>query len=165
MSLPVGYSTLVYRGHFRVVEELDFSGSVLSAGFGWGYQIADTIFPPLRACTLSYPTLHRDAMIGLVSRHDYLWNFYEARKTAANEPFLMKSPKDGKWFLWRFADDKLSYELLDLYMASSGVKLEQANVQGVTPDAADGSFAAVHALTIQGATHVHSAQNLTLTTP
>jgi hypothetical protein len=112
---------------------------------GWGYQDADTIFPPLRGCSLSYPTLHRDAMIEVeedvfTNRLDFLWDFYEARKTAANEPFLMKSPKDGKWFLWRFADDKLTYELLDLYMAASGVKLEQANVRGVTPDNADGSF-------------------------
>lgn len=145
MPLPEGYETLIYRGHFRVTEELDFAGSILSARMGWGYQIADAIFPPLRACTLSYPTLHRDAMIEVEedtfeNRLDYLWDFYEARKTAANEPFLMKSPKDGKWFLWRFADDKLSYELLDLYMASSGVKLEQANVQGAVPDNADGSF-------------------------
>jgi len=146
MTLPTEtFQTLIYRGHFHVTEELDYSGSILSAGMGWGYQDADTIFPPLRNCSLSYPTLHRDAMIEVSEdvfkdRLSYLWDFYEARKTAANEPFLMKSPKDGKWFLWRFADEKLSYELLDLYMASSGVKLEQANVRGLSPDNADGSF-------------------------
>jgi hypothetical protein len=52
----------------------------------------------------------------------------------------MKSPKDGSWFLWVFADNKLSYELLDLYMASSGVKLQQVYVKGVVADNADGSF-------------------------
>jgi len=147
MALPEGYSTLIYRGHFHVTEELDYSGSILGAGLGWGYRADETIFPPLRACSLSYPTLSRDAMIRVqedpdvfVDRLNYLWNFYEASKTAGNKPFLMKSPKDSKWFLWRFADDKLSYELLDLFMASSGVKLVQANVRGVTPDHEDGSF-------------------------
>jgi len=147
MGLPTGFEVLLYRGHFHVTEELDYSGSILGAGLGWGYRTDETIFPPLRACTLSYPTLHKDAMILVstgpdvfVSRHDYLWAFYEASKTAGNKPFLMKSPKDGKYFLWRFADNKLSYELIDLFLASSGVKLEQANVQGVTPDHDDGSF-------------------------
>jgi len=147
MPLPTGFETLIYRGHFRVQEELDFEGSILGAGLAWGYRVDENIFPPLRACSLSYPTLHKDAMILVsedpdvfVSRHDYLWNFYEASKSAGNKPFLMKSPKDGKWFLWRFADNKLSYELIDLFLASAGVKLVQANVQGVTPDNADGSF-------------------------
>lgn len=145
MPLPEGYARLIYRGHFHVTEDLDYSESILGAGYGWGYRDDEVVFPPLRACALSYPTLHRDAMIEtepdtFVSRHDYLWNFYDARKSEGNKPFLMKSPKDGKWFLWRFADNKLSYELLDLYMATAGVKLEQANVRGVTPDNADGSF-------------------------
>lgn len=148
MTLPTGYSTLIYRGHFKVTEELDYSGSILGAGFGWGYRTDETIFPPLRACTLSYPTLSRDAMVLVstepdvyVDRLNYLWDFYVASKTAGNAPFLMKSVKDKtKWFFWRFADNKLTYELLDLFMASSGVKLEQANVKGVTPDNADGSF-------------------------
>lgn len=145
MTLPIGYETLIYRGHFRVVEELDYEGAMLSAGQGGGYRIDEIIFPALRACTLSYPTLHKDIMIEVEedvfeSRHDYLWNFYKARKDAGNEPFLMKSPKDGAWFLWVFADNKLSYELIDLYMASSGVKLQQVNVRGVVADNADGSF-------------------------
>jgi hypothetical protein len=146
MPLPTDdFDTLIYRGHFHVTEELDYSGSILGAEFGWGYRADETIFPPLRACTLSYPTLHRDALIEVttgvfVNRLNYIWDFYETSKTAANMPFLMKSPKDSKWFLWRFADDKLSFELLDLFMASSGVKLVQANVRGVTADNDDGSF-------------------------
>lgn len=136
---------MVYRGHFRVTEDLDYSEAILSAGYGGGFRVDEIVFPALRACSLGYPTLHKDAMIEVEpdvfeSRHDYLWNFYKARKDAGNEPFLMKSPKDGKWFLWVFADPKLSYELLDLYMAASSVKLQQVNVKGVIPDNADGSF-------------------------
>lgn len=145
MPLPTGYERLIYRGHFRVTEDLDYSDAILSAGYGGGYRIDEIVFPALRVCSLSYPTLHKDAMIEVeedvfVSRHDYLWDFYKARKDAANEPFLMKSPRDAKWFLWVFADSKLSYEFPDLYMASSGVKLQQVNVRGVPADNADGSF-------------------------
>lgn len=145
MPLPAGYETLIYRGHFRVTEELDYEDALLSAVYGGGYRVDEIIFPALRVCSLSYPTLHKDALIEVEpdvfeSRHDYLWNFYKARKDAGNEPFLMKSPRDAKWFLWVFADNKLGYELLDLYMASSSVKLQQVNVRGVTADNADGSF-------------------------
>lgn len=145
MPLPTGYEVLLYRGHFRVTEDLDYSDAILSGGYGGGYRVDEIVFPALRACSLSYPTLHKDAMIEVEpdvfeSRHDYLWNFYKARKDAGNEPFLMKSPKDAKWFLWIFTDSKLSYELLDLYMASSSVKLQQVNVKGVPADNADGSF-------------------------
>jgi hypothetical protein len=147
MTLPTGYETLIYRGHFRVTEDLDYSDAILSTSYGGGYRVDEIVFPALRACSLSYPTLHKDAMILVsedpdvfVSRHDYLWDFYKARKDAGNEPFLMKSPKDGAWFLWIFSDSKLSYELIDLYMAASSVKLQQVNVRGVTADNADGSF-------------------------
>lgn len=145
MPLPAGFETLIYRGHFRVTEELDYQDAVLSATYGGGFRVDEIVFPALRACSLSYPTLHKDAMIEVEedvfeSRHDYLWDFYKARKDAGNEPFLMKSPRDAKWFLWVFADSKLSYELLDLYMASSSVKLQQVNVKNVPADNADGSF-------------------------
>lgn len=144
MPLPTA-PILIYRGHFRVTEELDYEDAVLSATYGGGFRVDEIVFPALRACSLSYPTLHKDAMIEVEedvfeSRHDYLWNFYKARKDAGNEPFLMKSPRDAKWFLWVFADSKLSYELLDLYMASSSVKLQQVNVKNVPADNADGSF-------------------------
>lgn len=136
---------LAYRGHFRVTEDLDYSDAILSAGYGGGYRVDEIVFPALRTCSLSYPTLHKDAMIEVEpdvfeSRHAYLWNFYKARKDAGNEPFLMKSPRDSKWFLWVFTDNSLSYELLDLYMASSSVKLQQVNVRGIPADNADGSF-------------------------
>lgn len=147
MPLPTGYETLIYRGHFRVVEDLDYEAALLSAEYGGGYRVDEIVFPALRTCSLSYPTLHKDAMILVsedpdvfVSRHHYLWDFYKARKDAGNEPFLMKSPRDAKWFLWIFTDNKLSYELLDLYMASSSVKLQQVNVRGVVADNPDGSF-------------------------
>lgn len=145
MTLPVGYSILIYRGHFKVTIGLSYKDSLLSASYGGGYREVENIFPPLRSANLSYPTLHRDAMIEVaedtfVDRLTYIYGFYKDSKDTGNKPFLMKSPLDGKWFLWVFADDELSIELFDLYMGGTGIKLEQVYVRGVVPDNADGSF-------------------------
>lgn len=145
MTLPVGYSILIYRGHFECEIGVSYKAAKLGAPFGGGYKTVENIFPPLLYGSLSYPTLHRDAMIEVepdtfVNRLDYIWAFYRESKDNADKPFLMKSPLDGKWYLWDFPDDDLSIRLVDLYMGSTGLKIEQRYVEGVVPDNADGSF-------------------------
>ncbi len=145
MPLPTGFETLLYRGHFRVIVGFDHSGSLLSAEYGGGMRDDEVIFPKLRTASLSYPTLHRDAMVEVeedvfINRLDYIVGFYNTSKENGNEPFLMKSPLDGKWFLWFFVNDELSVELVDLYMGTTGLKIKQVYVRGVVPDNADGSF-------------------------
>lgn len=124
---------------------MSYKAAKLSASYGGGYRQAENIFPALLSGSLSYPTLHRDAMIEVeedtfVNRLDYIWNFYTNSKDNADEPFLMKSPRNGAWYLWVFTDDDLTIELADLYMGSTGLKIEQVYVKGVVPDNADGSF-------------------------
>ena len=144
MALP-DFPKLIYRGHFECEMGISYKAAKLVASLGGGFKEAEIIFPPLLYGSLSYPTLHRDAMIEVaedtfVNRLDYIWSFYRSSKDNADKPFLMKSPLDGKWYLWDFPDDDLSIRLVDLYMGSSGLKIEQRYVQGVTPDHADGSF-------------------------
>jgi hypothetical protein len=124
---------------------VSYKDAILSAAYGGGFREAENIFPPLLQGSLSYPTLHRDAMIEVeedvfVDRLTYIWDFYAASKDAGDKPFLMKSPRNGAWYLWRFTDDALTIELADLYMGSTGLKIEQVYVKGVTPDQPDGSF-------------------------
>ena len=147
MPLPVGYSILIYRGHFRCTVGLTYKDSLLSTNYGGGFRQDEIVFPPLRSASLSYPTLHKDAMIEVSTgvfknRLQYIWDFFRASKDAGNKPFLMKSPNpaDNNYFLWVFSDPELSIELIDLYMGSSGLKLDQVYVKGVVPDNADGSF-------------------------
>lgn len=145
MPLPEGFDILIYRGHFRMTMGFDHSGSLLSAEYGGGLRDDEVIFPKLRTGSLSYPTLHRDITIEVeedvfVNRLEYIVGFYNTSKENGNEPFLMKSPLDGKWFLWFFPEDDLSVELIDLYMGTTGLKIQQRYVQGVVPDNADGSF-------------------------
>lgn len=144
MSLP-DFPILIYRGHFECEVGFDHSGAFLSAEFGGGASVGEVIFPKLRTAALSYPTLHRDAMIEVaedtfVNRLDYIVEFYNARMEEGNGPFLMKFPYDSKWYLFKFEDKSLSVRLIDLYMGSSGLKLKQCYEPGITPDNADGSF-------------------------
>lgn len=147
MTLPVGYSILIYRGHFHCEVGLTYKDAMLSGSRGGGYRDDELIFPPIRTASLSYPTLHKDALIEVSTgvfknRVQYIWDFFRASKDAGNKPFLMKSPNpaDNKYFLWVFSDPDLSIELIDLFMGSSGLKLEQVYVKGVVPDNDDGSF-------------------------
>jgi hypothetical protein len=147
MTLPVGYSILIYRGHFHCEVGLTYKDAMLSASKGGGYREDELVFPPIRTASLSYPTLHKDAMIEVSTgvfkdRLQYIWDFFRASKDAGNKPFLMKSPNpaDNSYFLWVFSDPDLSIDLADLFMGTSGLKLEQVYVKGVVPDNADGSF-------------------------
>jgi len=144
MSLP-DFPILKYRGHFECEIGVSYKDAKLGASLGGGYKTVENIFPPLLYGSLYYPTLHRDAMIEVepdtfVDRLTYIWSFYRTSKDNADQPFLMKSPLDGKWYLWDFPDDDLSIRLVDLFMGSSGLKIEQRYVEGVTPDNEDGSF-------------------------
>lgn len=147
MTLPVGYSILIYRGHFHCEVGLTYKDAILSAGYGGGFRSDELVFPPLRTASLSYPTLNIDAMIEVTTgvfknRLQYIWDFFRASKDAGNKPFLMKSPNpaDNKFYLWVFSDPDLSIELVDIFMGTSGLKLEQVYVKGVEPDNSDGSF-------------------------
>lgn len=145
MTLPTGYSILLYRGHFECEVGISYKGAKLGASLGGGYKTVENIFSPLLYGSLSYPTLHRDAMIEVaedtfVNRLTYIYEFYKASKDNADKPFLMKSPLNGKYYLFDFPDDDLTIRLVDLYMGSTGLKIEQRYVAGLTPDNADGSF-------------------------
>jgi hypothetical protein len=144
MALP-DLPILLYRGHLECEIGFDHSAAFLSADLGGGASISDVIFPKLRTAALSYPTLHRDAMIEVaedtfVNRLEYIVEFYNARMEEGNSPFLMKFPYDSKWYLFKFEETNLSVRLLDLYMGASGLRLKQCYEPGIVPDNADGSF-------------------------
>lgn len=146
MPLPTGFETLLYRGHFECEAGFEHSASLLTAEFGGGLQESEVLFPKLRYASLSYPTLHRDALIEVeeavfLDRLSYITGFYNERMEAGNEPFLMKFPLDSKWYLWRFTELDLTVRLIDLFMGSGGLRLRECRVRGVVPDNnADGSF-------------------------
>lgn len=145
MGLPTGYDQLIYLGSFECEIGISYRAAKLGASLGGGYKTVENIFPPLLYGSLTYDTLYRAPLVEtapdtFVSRLDYIWSFYRSSKDNGDKPFLMKSPLDGKWYLWDFPDDDLSITLVDLFMGTTGLKIEQRYVAGVTPDNADGSF-------------------------
>ena len=131
------YPELVYRGTFQCEVGADYSGSLLTADQGGGLLASEIVFPGLLLVSLNYSTLHRRVKVRLptgesVSRLDYIWWFFRNSKDGANAPFLMRSPLDERLFLWRFPDDRLTLSLVDFYLATTGLQLQQAIVTGVT---------------------------------
>lgn len=130
------YERLIFRGHFKCEVGIDYSGSFLSVEYGGGLDETEKVFPGLLTAKLSYPHLDRDVMVQLpsgelVSRLDYIWGFYRRQMDNARRPFLMRSPLDKKLYLWKFADDSLSIELVDLFMGTTGLSMRQAYVRHV----------------------------------
>jgi hypothetical protein len=65
-----------------------------------------------------------------VSRENYLWDLYCDTRVTGN-PFVYTCPRNGRYYLVDFADQKLQYEkqmLVKLY--STGVELEQVRLDG-----------------------------------
>lgn len=132
------YRRLVYRGNFSVECVIDFGDALLSAKYPNGYRedVIIGLATGLRAWKLSYPALMTTAFISPpdaepTSRADYVWNFYVDSKSAGNAPFILTCPRDGKDYLCYFPEDKLSYTLVDLFLRTSGLTIEQINVRGV----------------------------------
>lgn len=71
---------------------------------------------------------------GLQSRADYLWNFFVRHKQAGDKPFTAECEMPGRLGkvenLFVFADDRMDYTLFAARIFSTGLKLEQARVEG-----------------------------------
>jgi hypothetical protein len=129
------YERLLFRGHFHCEVGIDYSGSFLGVEYGGGLDETEKVFPGLLTAKLSYPELDRDVLImppgavEPVSRLDYIWGFYRRSMDNARRPFLMRSPLDKKLYLWKFADDSLSIELVNLFMGTTGLSMKQTYVR------------------------------------
>lgn len=76
-----------------------------------------------------------------LSRADYVWLFYLARKGGAVKSFIITCLQDGKDYLVMFADQELTYEMFMVRLFSSGLTLDQVDEPDVnTLD--DGSLGA-----------------------
>jgi hypothetical protein len=140
------YDRLRNRGHFRCEVGIDYSGAFLGIEYGGGLDESERVFPGLLTAKLSYPHLDRDVPVHLppediqalglpfdreVDRLTYVWTFYRRQMDAGRRPYIMRSPLDKKLYLWRFTDDSLSIELVDLYMGTTGLSMKQAYVRGL----------------------------------
>ena len=144
MSLE--YPELLYRGNYSLTVGASYEGSILSAELGGGFRRDEILFPKLLFGRLTYGALSKRVTVQPEggaepkSRLDYVWDFYCDSKDNANRPFRMRSPRDGKMYLWFFPENGIELEMLNRNLATTGLKVQQVYVRGVaTLD--DGSLA------------------------
>lgn len=104
--------------------------SLARADYGDGYAPPAAIVGSpngLRGWALKIDALPNteEGLIGDLSRADYLWEFWNARKREGNVAFWIQDPKDDKYYLVEFTADELSYELLCSLVYSTGLQLRQ----------------------------------------
>jgi len=75
------------------------------------------------------PNTVTDVSGATVSREEYLWNLFCHTKVTG-EPFVFRSPRNGQYYLVRFADKELSYQKMRVKIYSTGVELKQVRVVG-----------------------------------
>lgn len=109
--------------------------SLLTADFGDGYEANALTGSPhgVRGWSMKIDVLpdsysHAAAVEG-DTRAEYLWQFFLRSKAAGNQPFWFEDPKDGKFYLAKFADDTLSYSILCAKIYSTGLQLKQRRIR------------------------------------
>lgn len=63
----------------------------------------------------------------ILSRADYLFAFFCARKREERESFVIRCPTEDKNYLVAFIDSELTYEMFSARLFSSGVQIEQVD--------------------------------------
>jgi hypothetical protein len=144
--MSTSFPRLIYRGHYEVVCNIDFTESILSATYPGGYEETTVVGSEngRRSWSLKYPNNNKRAMIypkdaEPVSRDQYIWDFVCTSISGGRIPFIMQCPRDGKDYLCLFKDNNLSYTLVDQFCRSTGLQIIQVAVKGVAT-LADGSL-------------------------
>ena len=73
-----------------------------------------------------------------LSRADYIWDFFNARKGGEVKSFFLTCPRDGKVYLVVFADAEIGYDAFAIRLYSTGLTLVQVDEPDV-PTLEDGS--------------------------
>jgi len=113
---------------------------VMMADYGDGYRPPSAITGSpsgLRSWTAKIDALPDNPGAYLVqgqARASYLWDFFNARKAANDEPFWIYDHKDDVLYLASFADDDLTYEILCGAVFSTGLQFrERRDVSIISP--------------------------------
>ena len=125
-------------GSFGLTCDIEFS--ILEIDYGDGYDDSALIGSSLgtRSWRFLYKvlpgTMDSPVQVGaatLQSRADYIWDFFCRRKAEGNGSFTLTCPRDGKRYLAKFVDHKLSYEMFMTKLFSSGLSIKQRRERGV----------------------------------
>lgn len=129
-----GFELLQTKGSFGCVESI--SHAVLNADFGDGYEQTALIGSQtgLRSWRLKWDVLAQVLRAQNpffdneeLNQADYLWDFY-CRARALGQPFVIQSSRNGQYYLAKFVDENLSYELFACRLYTTGLALTQRRV-------------------------------------
>lgn len=129
---------LAEASYWEPEESIRFTELENDLGDGYSSQVLYGANTGLRSWKLKLPTLaHTDVLPNTVtdvsgatvSREEYLWNLFCYTKVAG-QPFVFTSPRNGQYYLVRFADKELSYAKMRVKLYSTGVELKQVRVAG-----------------------------------
>ena len=142
------FQKLQYIGNFGLGLGIEFAIIEQNMGDGYDYSILVGSSAGLRSWQLKLSVLplnmDKAVFVGTerVSLADYIWNFWCDRKREANSSFIITDPKDGKDYLAKFVEHKLSYEMFMTRLFSTGLALQQRREAGVNelPDGSLGLF-------------------------
>jgi hypothetical protein len=142
----LSFKRLIFRGHYEIVCDVDFSESLLSARYAGGYRedVVIGLTSGLRSWKLKYSPFNKRILIdvpdvGPMARDDYIWNDFCESKAGGNIPRIITCPRDGKDYLFIYKDDRLSFTLVDQFLRTTGLQIEQCYVRG-TNTLPDGSL-------------------------
>jgi len=114
----------------------EIGGAVLSADYGDAYRSPGAVIgAQIRAWTAKIDVLPDDPARGLIAgeaRASYLWDFWQARKAADDEPFILHDYKDDLYYLVSFTEDELTFEMLCSQVYSTGVQFRERRIAGLS---------------------------------
>ena len=142
--MSIQLSQLLYRGNYSLTLGINYDGALLSAEYPFGYREDAVIGVPLLYWRLSYTALHKRVGVQLpdgerASRLNYVWGMYRESKDNGNRPFILRCPRDEKFYLAHFPENNLELEMVDQFLATAGLPIKQLRVRGVSTNT-DGSL-------------------------
>jgi hypothetical protein len=142
--MSVELKQLLYRGNFSLSLGIEYEGVILSANYPFGYREDAVIGAPLRLWQLNYTALHKRVNVQLpngerASRLNYVWGVYCESKDNGNRPFILRCPRDDKFYLAYFPENNLQIQMVDSYLATAGLPIKQLRIKSVATNA-DGSL-------------------------
>jgi hypothetical protein len=137
MTLINGYELFALCLGKEPSESLMFDEVIHDFGDGYESEILTGSNTGLRSWSLSYPTLtdftsKTLTVNGVTMTHaQYVWDLFQRTKVSG-KPFVIKSSKNGQYYLAKFADKELSEQRIYAKVISVGLKLKQVRIKNVS---------------------------------
>jgi hypothetical protein len=135
------YETLQYIGSFDLEIVANSLGDIVIPHGGAMYEFFKLDSPyGQRGLNLKFKVLPQSGSLidagdvygGCPNRFDYIWGIYQRNRVQGIKPIIVTGPDDVVDRFYYFTEAQLSFNMFSSKMFSSGVKLMQINLPGIT---------------------------------